>query len=91
VLKSSAVALDNPISSTVHHVNGNFLFDFRTSTLSIDRTAFLDKVLVDFVPHGFPGVRGEAGFASGGLPTAEDAVFPIDKATDEIQASRGAA
>ena len=23
-------------------------------------------------------MRGEAGFASGGLPTAEDAVFPID-------------
>jgi hypothetical protein len=23
-------------------------------------------------------VRGEAGFAFGGLPTAEDAVFPID-------------
>jgi hypothetical protein len=26
--------------------NGNFLFDFRTSTLSIDGTAFLGKVLV---------------------------------------------
>jgi hypothetical protein len=26
----------------------------------------------------FPVVQGEAGFASGGLPTAEDAVFPID-------------
>ena len=52
MLKSSTVALDNPISSKVHHVNGNFLFDFRTSTLSIDRTAFLYKVLVDFVPHG---------------------------------------
>jgi hypothetical protein len=33
-------------------LNGNFLFDFRTSTLSIDRTALLGKVLVDFVPHG---------------------------------------
>jgi len=33
-------------------INGNFLFDFRTSTLSIDPTAFLGKVLADFVPHG---------------------------------------
>ncbi|MGB6561961.1 MAG: hypothetical protein WBE69_05105 [Candidatus Binataceae bacterium] len=33
-------------------LNGNFLFDFRTSNLSIDRTALLGKVLVDFVPHG---------------------------------------
>jgi hypothetical protein len=72
-------------------LTGISFLTFELQTLSIDRTAFLDKVLVDFVPHGFPGVRGEAGFASGGLPTAEDAVFPIDKATDEIQASRGAA
>jgi len=31
--------------------SGNFLFDFRTSALCIDRTAFLGKVLADFVPH----------------------------------------
>jgi hypothetical protein len=38
--------------SWLQAISGNFLFDFRTSTFSIDRTAFLDKVLVDFVPHG---------------------------------------
>jgi aryl-alcohol dehydrogenase-like predicted oxidoreductase len=31
-----------------------------------------------FWPAVFPVVQGEAAFASGGLPTAEDAVFPIE-------------
>jgi len=35
----------------VYPFNGNFLFDFRTSTRSIDRTAFLGEVLADFVPQ----------------------------------------
>jgi hypothetical protein len=51
--------LDADVPGRKHHVgyirngfSGNFLFDFRTSTLSIDGTAFLGKVLVDFAPHG---------------------------------------
>src|ERR1700685_4093084 len=38
--------------ATPNDLSGNLFFDFRTSTLSIGRTALLGKVLVDFVPHG---------------------------------------
>src|ERR1700719_983435 len=42
-------------SSLTKDLNGNFLFDLRTSTLSIDGTAFLGKVLVDFRPRCYSG------------------------------------
>lgn len=42
-------------SSLTKDLNGKFLLDFRTSTLSINGTALLRKVLVDFRPRCYSG------------------------------------
>jgi hypothetical protein len=58
--------------------NRDFLFEFPIPARSVARTAFLCKALADFVPRCSQVVAEVAGFAAGGLPTAEDAVFPVD-------------
>jgi hypothetical protein len=59
-------------------INWNFLFDFPIITRPIARNCFPLQGFSRFWSAVFPVVQGEAGFAFGGLPTAGDAVLPID-------------